>query len=116
MKTTNERPHMYFDVDHTLVRPLLATEDIQEKDTVNIGLHFFKINTQAVEDLKLGYTRGHEVIVWSQGGSTWAARVIVALELELYVSVCMAKPSWYVDDRAPEDILDKSRYYYSGDF
>jgi hypothetical protein len=107
---------MYFDVDHTLVRPVEVGEEIFSPDIVQIGLHFFKINTQVVEDLKLGYTRGHEIIVWSQGGSTWAARVIVALELDFYVSVCMAKPSWYVDDRAPDDILDKSRYYYAGEF
>lgn len=114
MIVTKERPHMYFDVDGTLVRPVKDGEDFFN-GTVIIGDKLFKINLRVIEDLKICRTRGHTCVVWSQGGSWWAETVIRALNLVSYVDVVMAKPSWYVDDRKPGTILDDSRWY-DGEF
>ena len=102
---------MYFDVDSTLVRPILEKEITMSNTTILIGDIIFRVNHEIINDIKLCKVRGHVVVIWSQGGSSWAAKVIAALGLSSYVDICMAKPSWYVDDRQPEDILDKSRWY-----
>lgn len=43
---------------------------------------------------KLGYT----LIVWSLSGYEWAQKVTKAVGLENYVTICMSKPNYYVDD------------------
>ena len=111
MITTREAPHMYFDVDDTLVKPIDRPTDMELRPFVRIDRHYFLINTRVIKDLRIGKTRGHVVVVWSQGGSAWADKVVKALGLDAYVDVVMAKPSWYVDDRAADDILDQSRWY-----
>ena len=111
MVTTVDRPHMYFDVDSTLIKPYEGTPEIFSQDTILINNSFFKINTKVIQDIKLCKTRGHTCVVWSQGGSSWAQTVLRTLDLERYVDICMAKPSWFVDDRSPYDILDASRWY-----
>lgn len=112
---TRERPHMYFDVDSTLVEPIKETVSLKQlmskASRVNIGGFEFRVNQDVIEDLKLCKARGHVVVVWSQGGSRWAGKVINKLGLDSYVDIVMAKPSWYVDDRLPNRILDKSRWY-----
>lgn len=111
MFITPEKPHMYFDVDGTLVRPLLKGENFLEEDVSLIGGRLFKVNKSVVDDLRVCKARSHIVVVWSQGGSDWAATVVKALSLEKYVTVVMAKPSWYIDDRSPGEILDPTRWY-----
>jgi len=111
---TEERPHMYFDVDGTLVRPFKSFEEESEAteyDSISINNTQMKINTKVVQDLQMCRTRGHVVVVWSQGGSSWAETVVKALGIAQYVDIIIAKPSWYVDDRSPGTILDDSRYY-----
>lgn len=114
MFITKEKPHMYFDVDSTLVRPAKDAEEwlkLNEDQFVFIENTAMVINTKVIKDLKMCKVRGHTVVVWSQGGSSWAETVVKALDLVDYVDVVMAKPSWYVDDRKWDDILDKSRWY-----
>jgi len=114
MVVTLERPHMYFDVDGTLVRPFKSFEEESEAtdtDFIIINNTMMKVNLKVIEDLKMCRTRGHTVVVWSQGGSSWACTVVQALNLEEFVDIVIAKPSWYVDDKTPGTILDDSRYY-----
>lgn len=50
---------------------------------------------QAIKEHK---ARGHCVVVWSQGGSDWAEKVVIALNLTEYVDLVISKPSWFYDD------------------
>lgn len=44
---------------------------------------------------KLGYS----IVVWSATGYDWAIEVVKALQLEDYVTLCLTKPSYYLDDK-----------------
>lgn len=109
--TTNEAPHMYFDVDDTLIKPIDRPVDLELRPFVKIDGQYFLINSRVIKDLRLCRARGHVCVVWSQGGSSWAHKVVKALGLNMWVDLAIAKPSWYVDDRASDDILDNSRWY-----
>lgn len=111
MHVTKEAPHMFFDVDGTLVSPLEGAPYPGSGAAIRLSGQYFKVNQDVISVLKLCKVRGHVVVVWSQGGAAWADRVVSALALSDYVDVVIAKPSWYVDDLSPEEILDKSRWY-----
>lgn len=51
-----------------------------------------------IAQLKRHKFRGGFVIVWSQAGHDWALEVIKRLQLEPWVDLVMAKPTWYIDD------------------
>lgn len=104
-----ERPHMYYDVDETLVRPV--REEHEEPDVYIRGTGFV-INDDLVYEMEIGRARGHVIVVWSQGGVDWAKTVVRELKLESFVDFVLAKPSWYADDKMPEEILDASRRFF----
>lgn len=60
-------------------------------------------HSQHIMDLKASKTRGHFVIVWSQGGYEWANKIVQELGLEKYVDLVMCKPKWMCDDVMPND-------------
>lgn len=68
--------------------------------TVKILPHRFH-----VEQVKRHKLRGHTVIVWSAGGSAWAATAVKALGLEPYVDLVISKPAWIYDDKKPEEFM-----------
>ena len=98
---------VFFDVDHTLIdfvsntdpdaeNALFVSDGIQSGELVRpIEVH--------VEALKEHYRKGHQVIVWSQQGSTWAENVVRALDLQFYVDLVLTKPTAYYDDLAKDD-------------
>lgn len=53
--------------------------------------------------------RGHTIIVWSAGGEKWCAAVCKALEIEKFVTLCIAKPIWAYDDKQANDFI-KTQY------
>lgn len=108
MITSNERPHVYYDVDYTLVRPVQSDKN----HIVDINGVPWEVNHNLIEEIHLSVSRGHVVIVWSQGGADWAKRVVQALGLEELVDFCLAKPSWFADDKPHEEILDKTRQFF----
>lgn len=111
MVVGKEAPYMFFDVDDTLVKPIEGPSSPMMGPFIQIRNQYFLINVRVIADLRLCKVRGHQAVVWSQGGATWAATVVRELGLEPYVDFVIAKPSWFIDDRKAEDILDKSRWY-----
>lgn len=104
-----ERPHMYFDVDYTLVRPWWPDEASPENSCLTFASRSWELNRNIVEEIKIAKARGQVTVVWSQGGAAWAATVVENAGLEEYVDCCMAKPSWFFDDKSYDTILDATR-------
>lgn len=65
-------------------------ESVVYKNQKNINL--------AIKLKKMGYT----LIVWSATGYEWANAVAKAVGLEEYVTACMSKPRYYIDDLESE--------------
>lgn len=93
-----------FDVDDTLVIwdwkeldpegiKLIKVEDPEGKCFQLVMPH-----DRHIELMKQFKARGHTVVVWSQGGWSWAESVVKALGVEHAVDIIMDKPNWYVDD------------------
>lgn len=116
MITLLDRPTAYFDVDDTLVMWDHPSADDNENivtiENKSDGLRRFKFHAEHVEVIKKYKIRGHNVVVWSQGGSDWAVNVVRALGLEKYVDVVAPKPSWYYDDLPASSILEPYRQKY----
>lgn len=63
-----------------------------------------------IEQLKKHSLRGHTIVVWSAGGSRWAAEAVKFLGLQAHVALTMAKPLWFYDDKQPEEFMGKPQY------
>jgi len=103
-----ERPHMYFDVDYTLIRPW-KSEVSKDEGAIYLNGVGWELNLNIIQEIKVAKARGQTVIVWSQGGANWARDVVESAGLGEYVDCCLAKPSWYFDDKPYQEILDKTR-------
>lgn len=104
----------YWDVDDTLIMwnptpEQLDRYGIEYTDAAGFKKRFMP-HLPHIEQLKKHSDRGHTIIVWSAGGSKWAELAVKILGLEAYVSVTIAKPLWYYDDKQPEDFLGKPQY------
>lgn len=96
---------VYFDVDETLTM-------FHGYETNDFAV---SINHRHVRAIKEHAHRGHKIVVWSAGGAKWAEQVVKELELEKYVDVCMAKPSWFYDDKRAEEFMPEiNRVYLKG--
>lgn len=97
-----EKPTVFFDVDSTLV---FAATDLPQDYTgqfhwiVFINEQDFYVHHIHVNKIKEFKARGHNVVVWSAGGSDWAEQVVIALELSAHVDLIIEKPRWYFDDK-----------------
>jgi hypothetical protein len=109
MITSSERPHMYFDVDSTLVRPIEESDILPDIYIRGLG---FMVNHELVYEIEVGRARGHVIVVWSQGGVDWARTVVDALDIKDSVDFVLAKPSWYADDKLGSEILDPTRRFF----
>lgn len=105
----------FFDVDDTLI---LWNPTVEQKlkygvinyvDLAGIEVEFVPYFPH-IEQLKKHAVRGHTIVVWSAGGSHWAALAVKLLKLEEYVSVAMAKPTWFYDDKNPEEFMGKPHF------
>lgn len=87
----------YFDVDDTLV---MWNYDIKNYIEIpsETGAMYVTRNDSHIELLINLKAIGWNIVVWSQGGSDHAERVIKALKLEKYVDIILPKPESYVDD------------------
>jgi hydroxymethylpyrimidine pyrophosphatase-like HAD family hydrolase len=62
-------------------------------------------NTKVVDLIKRFNSRNQPVIVWSAGGYEWAQTVVDALQIQEFVTLVMAKPAWFCDDKIGAEIL-----------
>lgn len=109
-------PTVFFDVDDTLV--LWGSYHGHHPDPRAVAFdcygteykllpHFKHI--ELLKDLK---KQGYKIIVWSAGTAPWAREVVRGLGLEEYVDHILSKPTFYVDDRFPEDFLHRQNRIY----
>jgi phosphoserine phosphatase len=104
MKVIKSTKTVFFDVDETLLvfnhesayptKELVAVKNQKSGTTAYAMPHCRHI--ALMQEFK---ARGHTVVVWSQGGSAWAAQAVRLLKLESHVDYAMGKPDWYVDDK-----------------
>lgn len=80
--------------DHSKYKNKLQEVTIEVNDFSSL-VHVNQKNVNLVKKLsKLGFT----IIVWSGSGYEWASKVCKTLGIEEYVTACMSKPRYYVDD------------------
>lgn len=60
--------------------------------------YYLKAKQGNIDQLKLHFSRGHRIVVWSAGGYEWAKCVVDTLGLQDYVSLVVSKPQWIYDD------------------
>ncbi len=98
---------VFFDIDGTLILPYeegnAPTVDVF--DAITKKFIRMRVHQPNVRLLIEEHHRGSYVIVWSRGGSEWAANVIKALHLEKRVHKVLTKPLVYFDDIAVEKWL-----------
>ena len=103
MRVIKNENVIFFDVDDTLVLwdrefnsphyDTVAITDPYDSKTVHLRPH-----EPHIKLLKNHFSRGTVIVVWSQGGFSWAKAVIDALGLQKFVHLVMSKPKSYVDD------------------
>lgn len=104
---------IYFDVDETLVLWDVDTYSVfkGDDDIIRISDPYLEEgcyttvipHKRNIDLLKRNHGQGRTIVVWSAAGYAWAENVVKALDLEKYVSLIIAKPSVYVDDKPMED-------------
>lgn len=108
-----DRPTVFIDVDDTLI---MWKYPEHWDDTIKISTYgdvSYEVAPHRghIEVIKQFKARGHNVVIWSAGGSNWAKAVVDALKLNRYVNAIMPKPFWYYDDLEVDEWIGK-RYYY----
>ena len=107
---------VFCDIDDTLVIWGPPSELKNHPDVFYITSTLFSesvpvlVHWEHVEQLKAHKLRGHQIVIWSYGGSDWGAEVVKALGLTEYVDVVCCKPDTVYDDLQKEDILLKRSY------
>lgn len=99
MLVLTDKPTSFFDVDDTLLMWDVGEDTTDYVEITCDGyVQCLRPHTEHVEQIKKLKSRGHHIVIWSQGGAAWAHSAIKALKLEKYVDVVMNKPSWVYDD------------------
>ena len=116
MNVVKSHKIVMFDVDDTLViwdwKPINpeGVGLVEIKDPVSGFKELLMPHERHITLLKQFKTRGHTVVVWSQGGWSWAETVVKSLGIEDVVDVVMSKPDWYVDDMPASAYMGKNIY------
>ena len=112
---------IYCDVDDTLIIWDFADEAYDPKDLITVtdaasgtskAVLPHKRHINLLREFK---TRGHTVVVWSQGGWEWAKAAVIALHLEDIVDLVVAKPDWFIDDLPAKAFMGKNVYLHPSD-
>jgi predicted phosphatase len=102
MRVINNERVICFDVDKTLVMPLvnadLARQTVEINDPYSGTTTLRLPHYPHIKMLKNYVARGAQVVVWSKNGNQWAAEVLKALKLDHLDVIVFTKPTAYVDD------------------
>lgn len=112
---------IFVDVDDTLViwdwkefdpegKTLVSIENPEANCTELVMPH--NRHVQLIRQFK---ARGHTIVVWSQGGWSWAESVVKTLGIENLVDFVMDKPNWYIDDLPAEAFMRLPIYLHPTD-
>lgn len=104
---------VYVDVDETLI---LWDCDPSHPDAFWIGGQCVRSHKKHIDQVKKHKARGHQIVIWTQGGYDWAEQAVKLLKLEDYVDLVIRKPMWFYDDiTASEFMPEINRIYYDPD-
>jgi len=111
MKTLDDKHTVYFDVDDTLILYDCIQDDTPESDIVTVdGTRFLKATNHIALVKEHKEFDDYVIVVWSQGGSRWAEKVVRALGLDSYVDLIVNKPYMFYDDLHPSYFMGKRVY------
>ncbi len=104
MQTLESHKVISVDVDDTLILwDLSAYPDMPRIEVDYAGYKSTLIPHQKNINLLIKLAKlGYEIVVWSATGYDWAELIVAELNLGEYVTLCMSKPRYYVDDKNAE--------------
>lgn len=92
---------LYVDIDDTL-----AMWDLSEHISIPLmtikcfdKTTYLSPNQKNINTLKKFHKMGYTIILWSHTGAEWAEAIAKELMIEEYVTACMTKPRYYMDDK-----------------
>lgn len=96
-----DRRTLYSDVDDTLLLHDKSEYPSSQWVTIHCnGREFVGVpHTKNINLLVKFYKLGYDVYVWSKTGKSWAQAVVDTLGLEQYVTACLSKPDFILDDK-----------------
>lgn len=100
----NNRRTFFVDVDETLALHNLSDWAPEERVSVTCNGREFDVvpHRKSILLLVKFWKLGYDVIVWSKTGEDWANAVVDAFDLRQYVTICLTKPDFYMDDKPVE--------------
>mgnify|MGYP000210735744 CR=1 FL=1 len=111
MNVLPDKPTIFFDIDDTLILYDRIQDDTPERDIVTVdGTRFLKATNHIALLKDHKELDEYVIVVWSQGGSQWAEKVVRALELQDYVDIVVNKPYLFYDDLQPSYFMGKRVY------
>lgn len=117
MYISEDKYTSYWDCDDTLVmwhkpgsEEMYTSFDEGAIAIDNYGEIYVMPHWKHIQALKEFSARKQVVIVWSAGGSSWAAKVVRALKLERYVDAVLTKPHVYFDDLDCKAFMGDRKY------
>lgn len=100
-----DRRALFSDVDDTLLCHDLSQFPKKNRITIHCGGRTFEgvPHQKNINTLIKFYRLGYDVYVWSKTGKSWAEAVVEKLGLGQYVTACLQKPDFLLDDRGVEE-------------
>lgn len=102
----------YFDIDDTLVSwetfGTYTPNSIEFIDPDTNEKIYLEVITENVEALKRHRLRGHNIVLWSQGGAAWCKEVAKKLNITNSVDAYLRKPVWFYDDIPASNFMPES--------
>lgn len=104
MKKLKDKHTIFVDIDNTLILWGQVKEPTVKLDFDQVA----SIHLPHINKIKEFKARGHNIVVWSAGGSDWAEKIVLILNLEEYVDMVIPKPSWFIDDLNSFEFMPES--------
>lgn len=103
---------LYVDIDDTLLMSNLSEYPEGQQIDIQYTNGSIRVvpNQKNINLVVLFYKLGYNIIFWSKTGGDWAAAAARVLDLENVVSVCLTKPTFYMDDKDVTEWIGPRRY------